>query len=102
MPVISDLSANVWSGMEVSFQDCPTGACESHECALKPPFAELRFHAQRRRLLGSSYVGLWHKADVQRLPGLGPLTGALPTFGAECLLTAAFQTYLRRVPKVGS
>jgi hypothetical protein len=22
------------------------------------------------------YVGLWHKADVQRLPGLGPLTGA--------------------------
>jgi hypothetical protein len=30
------------------------------------------------------YVGYWHIADVQRLPGLGPLTGALPTFGAEC------------------
>jgi hypothetical protein len=29
-------------------------------------------------------VAYWHKADVQRLPGLGPLTGALPTFGAEC------------------
>jgi hypothetical protein len=26
----------------------------------------------------------WHIADVRRLPDLGPLTGALPTFGAEC------------------
>jgi hypothetical protein len=47
-------------------------------------------------------VGCWHKADVQRLPGLGPLTGALPTFGAECLFTAAFQTQRQAVLKVGS
>ncbi len=26
-------------------------------------------------------VAYWHKADVQRLPGSSPLTGALPTFG---------------------
>ncbi len=39
-----------------------------------------------------SYVALWHIADVQRLTDLGPLTGALPTFGAErrfgCSLSA--------------
>ncbi len=27
------------------------------------------------------HVASWHIADVQRLPGSGPLTGALPTFG---------------------
>ncbi len=26
-------------------------------------------------------VRSWHETDVQRLPGLGLLTGALPTFG---------------------
>ena len=35
-----------------------------------------------------NYVALWHTADVQRLPGSRPLTGALPTFGAECRLRA--------------
>jgi hypothetical protein len=38
------------------------------------------------------YVASWHEADVQRLPGSGPLTGALPTFGAECRFIGAFQT----------
>ncbi len=33
-------------------------------------------------------VGFWHEADVQPLAVLGPLTGALPTFGAECQLLA--------------
>ena len=47
-----------------------------------------RLHTQRRRLLGSNYVGSWHIADVQRLPGKGPLTGALPTFGVQCPLRA--------------
>jgi hypothetical protein len=37
-----------------------------------------------------SNVAFWHEADVQQLPGLGPLTGALPTFGAECRLTATY------------
>jgi len=45
-------------------------------------------------------VGFWHKADVQRLPGLGPLTGALPTFGPEGRFIGAFQTWPRGVPKV--
>ena len=38
-------------------------------------------------LLYSGYVAFWHIADLQRQPGLGPLTGALPTFGAEGLLS---------------
>ena len=67
----------------------PYGAYESHEFALKLTFVELRLHAQRRRLLESSYVGLWHEADVRRLPDSGPLTGALPTFGAECRFIGA-------------
>ncbi len=37
-------------------------------------------------------VGSWHEADVQRLPGSGPLTAALPTFGAECRFTDGVQT----------
>ena len=32
------------------------------------------------------YVALWHTTDVQRLPVLGPLSAALPTFGPECRL----------------
>ena len=54
----------------------PHGACESHECALKPPFAELRLHVQRRRLLSSSYVALWHKAEVRGCYILGPVNAA--------------------------
>ena len=45
-------------------------------------------------------VASWHEADVQRLPGLGPLTGALPTFGAECRFNIAFPTQRQAVPKV--
>ena len=36
-----------------------------------------------------SNVAFWHIADVQRLTDLGPLTGALPTFGAECRFIGA-------------
>jgi len=32
-------------------------------------------------------VGFWHEADIHRLPDSGPLTGALPTLGAESQLT---------------
>ena len=45
-------------------------------------------------------VGYWHIADLQRALGLGPFTGALPTFGPECRLIAAFQTQRQMVPKV--
>ena len=76
LPVISGLYANVWSEVDVSLQDCPTGACESHEIALKLPFAEFRLHALRRRMLGSNYVGLWHIAEVQGCYILGPVTAA--------------------------
>jgi hypothetical protein len=31
-----------------------------------------------------SEVCSWHNPDLQWLPDSGPLTGALPTFGAEC------------------
>ncbi len=35
---------------------------------------------------------VWHETDVQRLPGSDPFPGALPTFGVQCPLTAAFPT----------
>ena len=47
-------------------------------------------------------VAFWHKADLQRPLGLGPITATLPTFGAECLVIAAFQTSRRGVAKVGT
>ncbi len=59
-----------------------------------------RLHTQQRRLLSSGDVVFWHTADVQRLPGLRPLTSALPTFGPECRFIGAFQTWPRGVPKV--
>jgi hypothetical protein len=34
-------------------------------------------------------VRSWHEADLRRLPDSGPLTGALPTFGAECRFIGA-------------
>jgi len=37
-------------------------------------------------------VAFWHMADLQRPAELGPFMATLPTFGAECLLIAAFQT----------
>ena len=48
------------------------------------------------------YVALWHNPDLQRPLGLGPIMAALPTFGAECLVIAAFQTWRRGVAKVGT
>jgi hypothetical protein len=42
------------------------------------------------RIASNANVGSWHEADVQRLPGSGPLTDALPTFGVQCLLTATW------------
>ena len=47
-------------------------------------------------------VRSWHKTNVQPLAVLGPLTGALPTFGAECRFTGAFQTLRWHAAKVGS
>ena len=46
--------------------------------------------------------GFWHKPDLQRPLELGPIMAALPTFGAECLVIAAFQTWRRGFAKVGS
>ena len=43
---------------------------------------------------------LWHETDVQSPMVSCPFTGALPTFGAQCRLTAAFQTQRQAVPKV--
>ncbi len=52
------------------------------------------------RITSEANVGCWHEADVQRLTDLGPFTGALPTFGPECRLIAAFQTLRQAVLKV--
>ena len=43
-----------------------------------------------------------HNPDLQRPLELGPIMAALPTFGAECLVIAAFQTWRRGVAKVGT
>ena len=45
-------------------------------------------------------VALWHNPDLQRPLGLGRLTGALSTFGAECRFTVAFQTQRQALLKV--
>ena len=47
-------------------------------------------------------VRKWHNPDLQRPLELGPIMAALPTFGAECLVIAAFQTWRRGVAKVGT
>ncbi len=41
------------------------------------------------RIASDANVGCWHEADLRRLPDSGPLTGALPTFGAECRFIGA-------------
>jgi len=51
---------------------------------------------------GDLNVGSWHNPDLQRPLELGPIMAALPTFGAECLVIAAFQTWRRGVVKVGT
>ncbi len=48
------------------------------------------------------YTISWHNPDLQHRTVLGPIMPALPTFGAECLVIAAFQTWRRGVAKVGS
>jgi len=45
---------------------------------------------------------LWHNRDIQRPLELGPFMATLPTFGAECRFTAAFQTFRWHAAKVGS
>ena len=47
-------------------------------------------------------VAYWHNPDLQRPLELGLIMAALPTFGAECLVIAAFQTQRQTVLKVGS
>ncbi len=50
----------------------------------------------------SPNFGFWHNTDLQHPPELGPIMATLPTFGAECLVIAAFQTSRRGVAKVGT
>jgi hypothetical protein len=59
------------------------------------PKADIGLFEEFRANLKRGYVVLWHIADVQRLPGSGLLTGALPTIGAECRFTAGNQTQFR-------
>ena len=47
-----------------------------------------------------NWSGLRRAIDPGDLRGLGPLTGALPIFGAECRFTAAFRTQGQAVSKV--
>ncbi len=48
--------------------------------------------SKRKFAAASTNVGIWHKTDVQPLAILGPLTGAKPTFGAECRFTDTYPT----------
>jgi hypothetical protein len=50
----------------------------------------------------STNVRIWHNPDLRRPLGLGSIMATLPTFGAECLVIAAFQTWRREVAKVAS
>ncbi len=58
--------------------------------------------AGERTRPGWCYVRVWHNPDLQHPLELGPIMPALPTFGAECLVIAAFQTWRRGVAKVGT
>ena len=80
-------------------------ACKyPRHCRLKPPLSYASQNTLDRRvnkrMLNASYVGSWHKTDAQRLTDSGRLTGALPTFGAECRFTVVFQTQFQAVSKV--
>jgi hypothetical protein len=57
---------------------------------------------EKARQLQNVDVALWHNPDLQRPLELGPIMAALPTFGAECLLTATFQARFRGVLKGNS
>ncbi len=54
------------------------------------------------RVTSEVNVFFWHNPDLQHPLELGPIMPALPTFGAECLVFAAFQTWRRGVAKVGT
>ncbi len=47
-------------------------------------------------------VGFWHNPDLPHLAVLGPLTAALPTLGAERLVSGGKPTVFERALKVGS
>ena len=52
------------------------------------PKADIGLFEEFRANLKRGYVVLWHNPDVQPRAFLGPITSALPTFGAECQLPA--------------
>ncbi|MEE8143925.1 MAG: hypothetical protein V3T57_00825 [Kiloniellales bacterium] len=56
----------------------------------QPVIPNLQRKLRRKSKLGNFVF--WHMADLQRPAELGPFMATLPTFGAECLLIAAFQT----------
>ncbi len=57
---------------------------------------------EARRIASEGNVVIWHIADALTRPGVGPPIAALPTFGAECLVIAAFPTWRKGVAKVGT
>ncbi len=65
------------------------------------PKADIGLFEEFRANLKRGYVVLWHNPDLQHPLELGPIMAALPTFGAECLVIAAFQTW-RRLPTPGT
>ena len=54
----------------------------------------------QRRVCCGDRLNRQHKPDLQHPLELGPIMVTLPTFGAECRLIGAFQTWPRGVPKV--
>ena len=58
--------------------------------------------SERLFIARSTNVGIWHNPDLQPPLELGPIMATLPTFGAECLVIAAFQAWRRGVAKVGT
>jgi hypothetical protein len=49
-----------------------------------------------------SEVCSWHKSDLRFAAYEGPFTSALPTLGAECLVSGGKPTVFERALKVGS
>ena len=72
--------------------DLPSFLADHHLGQQDRKLFSRRLHTQRRGLLSSIYVGLWHKPDLRLAASERPLTSGFRTFGAECLVSGGKPT----------
>ena len=62
--------------------------------------ASCRMGSNQTFAAASTNVGIWHNVRAQLGAFEGAKTAALPTFGPECRVSGAFETWHRGVAKV--